>query len=179
MVKIDNVHIQGVGGIYDLYLEFNDGVNVICGANGVGKSTILTSINEFFNRQKDTLKRNAKCECGSIELNFTYNESHRSVTRPVEDFIPEVGNATIGVHIKCMNASPYLLGFNSERDIPYQKINGLLCDPDNKHYDRVNWVEYKDIKNWFINRYTFSDKDDSLEFEHKKNYEIAKKILAY
>ena len=34
--------------INNLYLSFNEHFNIICGANGVGKSTVLNCINDAF-----------------------------------------------------------------------------------------------------------------------------------
>ena len=66
---IQNIHITGVGGIRDLYLDFKEGLNVICGANGVGKTTILNCINDFFIFNSE-LKRNTAYESGNILLNY-------------------------------------------------------------------------------------------------------------
>ena len=43
-MRIDSLAIDGIGGILHLELNFIAGMNVICGANGVGKTTILENI---------------------------------------------------------------------------------------------------------------------------------------
>ena len=43
-MKLKKLDINGVGGIKKLELSFRDNVNVICGANGIGKTTILDII---------------------------------------------------------------------------------------------------------------------------------------
>lgn len=48
-MKINSLTIDGIGGIKHLDLKFNDKMNVICGANGIGKSTILNIIADAFN----------------------------------------------------------------------------------------------------------------------------------
>lgn len=48
-MKINSLTINGIGGIKHLDLKFNDKLNVICGANGIGKSTILNIIADAFN----------------------------------------------------------------------------------------------------------------------------------
>ena len=40
-MKLRKLDINGVGGIRSLKLSFEDNVNVMCGANGIGKNTIL------------------------------------------------------------------------------------------------------------------------------------------
>ena len=40
-LKIQHIKIDGIGGIINLELDFKDGLNLICGTNGIGKTTIL------------------------------------------------------------------------------------------------------------------------------------------
>ena len=63
-MKIDNLKISGVGGIKELELAFHDGFNVICGANGVGKTTVLNIIADAFTSLNCDLKRNARYKKG-------------------------------------------------------------------------------------------------------------------
>lgn len=66
-MKLRKLDINGVGGIKSLELSFKDNVNVICGANGIGKTTILDVISDAFSSSVSSkLKRNALCEQGSI-----------------------------------------------------------------------------------------------------------------
>ena len=37
---IEKITIQGIGGITNLELPFKSGLNLICGTNGIGKTTI-------------------------------------------------------------------------------------------------------------------------------------------
>ncbi|MFJ5476952.1 AAA family ATPase [Enterococcus faecium] len=57
-MKINNLHITNVGNISDLDLNFNPRMNVICGTNGIGKTTILNSIAACFSVQGNNLKKN-------------------------------------------------------------------------------------------------------------------------
>ena len=47
-MKIEKLDISGIGGIKQLSLTFNPRLNVICGENGVGKTTILNIIADAF-----------------------------------------------------------------------------------------------------------------------------------
>lgn len=47
-MKIKQIIVSGVGGIKELKLEFDEHFNVICGANGIGKTTILNIIADAF-----------------------------------------------------------------------------------------------------------------------------------
>jgi predicted ATP-dependent endonuclease of OLD family len=58
-MRIDKLKIEGVGGIKSLDLSFNDRMNLLCGPNGIGKTTILESIAHIFsNGDTNILKRN-------------------------------------------------------------------------------------------------------------------------
>ena len=65
-MKIKEIDIKGVGGIQNLHLNFNDSMNILCGPNSVGKTTVLESIATMFIFSKPIVKRNALCECGEI-----------------------------------------------------------------------------------------------------------------
>ena len=47
-LTIDSIDINGIGPIMDLHLNFDPHFNIICGANGVGKTTILDCISQSF-----------------------------------------------------------------------------------------------------------------------------------
>ena len=47
-LKIKKMVIQGIGGITNLTLPFKDELNLICGTNGIGKTTILECISHTF-----------------------------------------------------------------------------------------------------------------------------------
>lgn len=44
MLRIKALKIQNINSISNLNLQFSDGLNILCGTNGVGKTTILESI---------------------------------------------------------------------------------------------------------------------------------------
>lgn len=47
-MKMKSLSISGIGGIEDLVLNFNSNMNIICGPNGIGKTTILECIAQSF-----------------------------------------------------------------------------------------------------------------------------------
>ncbi|WP_303103992.1 AAA family ATPase [Megamonas funiformis] len=68
-MKINSLTIDGIGGIKHLDLKFNDKMNVICGANGIGKSTILNIIADAFNAGiSSNLKKMLYLQKGNISL---------------------------------------------------------------------------------------------------------------
>ena len=68
-MKIKLLVIDGIAGIQHLELNFNQSINVICGINGIGKTTILDVIADAFNADVTSkLKRNAQCSVGKYKI---------------------------------------------------------------------------------------------------------------
>ena len=47
-LKINSIDIQNIGPIRSLRLRLNPNFNIICGANGIGKTTILDCLAQSF-----------------------------------------------------------------------------------------------------------------------------------
>ena len=56
---IKSLSISGIGGIRELNLHFQQGFNVLCGPNGIGKTTILNIITDAFSGANSLLKRHS------------------------------------------------------------------------------------------------------------------------
>lgn len=182
-MKIKLLVINGIGGIQHLELSFIDGVNVICGANGIGKTTILNVIADAFNaHERSELKRNALYKEGkySIEIDICINGNCTRVPKEnkVEDFLPSDGAFRNG----WASYSKELLNFGINRNINYVSLNGVSADPKRSSYESskmaVMGIQIKDIKNWFINRYLFSSREGSLTKEQISNYELAVRVFS-
>ena len=70
-MRINNLDIKGIGGIKQLKLNFCNGFNVICGANGIGKTTILNIIADAFANGETKLRRNAECDEGQYTIQYS------------------------------------------------------------------------------------------------------------
>lgn len=177
-MKINSLIIDGIGGIKHLDLHFKDGLNVICGANGIGKSTILNVIADAFNAGNPSqLKRNALYTEGKYTLKInTYidNKSQqREINIVIKSFQPQ-DFEHIGKWVEDINNFLY---FNIDRNINYRALDSVRRDPDRNlgiiGSMAISGVDAYDIKNWFINRYLFKDKSGSLEQQQINNYNIA------
>lgn len=172
---INSLKIDGVGGIKHLELHFNKGMNIICGANGIGKTTILDVISDAFSANiSSKLKRNALCEIGKYFIEMSRNESGKQILEckeeRVEKFQPDAGVFRRGWQMY----SSDLLYFGIDRNINYSKLGAVTSDPERKDYINgsmaVTGIKADDIKNWFVNRYLFVGKKDSLTEEQISNF---------
>lgn len=61
MLRITGIDIYGINGIKDLKILFNNGINIVCGKNGVGKTTILECIvSGLRNKKTSKVAKNLK-----------------------------------------------------------------------------------------------------------------------
>lgn len=80
------------------------------------------------------------------------------------------------------NYSNSLLYFGIDRSINYAKLGAVSPDPEREDYINgqmaVNGIRANDIKNWFVNRYLFVDKEGSLTQEQISNYKLAERAFS-
>ncbi|WMJ81982.1 AAA family ATPase [Clostridium sp. MB40-C1] len=181
VMKINNINIQGVGGIKNLYLEFNDGLNLICGANGIGKTTILESISHAFSSNfsySNTLKRHVNCEIGKITLEYNTKGEVKEHNYSIKEFEAYKKELMKGRY----EESPSVLVFKTHRSIDYTKLDGIKADQEANEYltgENIDiGIKSSDIKNWFINRTLFSKQDNSLNNEQVENLNLALKCFS-
>lgn len=175
-MKVKKLKMDGIGGIKNsLEIHFTDGFNVICGANGIGKSTILNTIGDAFCGQA-LVKKNALCDMGHYYLSIETEKRLEVVEQRVSDFEPEKRNYSISrPDVKD------IMFFKAGRSIPYRQMNSISRDPGRVQNDNnrivASGVDEKEIKNWFANRYCFIDKENALTVNQKKNFLLAKEAF--
>lgn len=79
-MKIKSLVIDGIAGIQHLELHFSKRINMICGVNGIGKTTILDVIADAFNADASgKLKRNSLFKTGKYVIEIE-NEGHNGIS---------------------------------------------------------------------------------------------------
>lgn len=180
-MKIKTINIEGVGGIKSLQLEFNDSMNLICGPNGIGKTTVLESIAHLFSYGKtNILKRNVNSKISKISANIDNNGKVITKEIQFDTFVPEVQtNITQGFN----DLTSGVISLKTTRTFQYQSLQSVSKDTQKENHilwqDAINGINLLDIKNWFVNRYLYSAHPRALTAEQLNNYELAKSCFSF
>lgn len=174
-MRIESLDIQGVGGIKELSLKFNEGLNVICGANGIGKTTILNTIADIFSFGSRNIKRNATVNEGHYIARF---DNGVLAENNVKDFNPLESQQSFS---KMQDEKYFFINFNANRDIPYINMNGIPGDVFRGEPDlgriALQGVGAEEIKGWFVNRYLYSSQKKGFSDIMRKNLELAVRVF--
>jgi len=174
-MKVKSLEIKGIGGIGRLSLKFSEGLNVICGANGIGKTTILNVIADVFSNSTRTVRRNASIKEGSYSIYF--EKPDMNVNEVIKGFTPTEYQNGRGE----LREGKQLLNFSTLRDIKYNRLDGIPGDHIRTKYElgemAVSGISAQDLKGWFANRYVFSLQKQGFSEVMRKNIELATQIF--
>lgn len=183
MLKINDINIKGIGGVKNLNIEFNDGINIICGPNGIGKSTILECIHALFMTtigDLKHLKRNALVSEGSITTNISLGGESKEGTIFLKEIKPYNKNEN---KVHWAEYCRDIMFFKTNRNIEYISVDSIKKDPNNNNY-QISTVQSdygvmsNDIKQWFISRHLWSAHEHGLNDIQRENLELAKSCFS-
>ncbi|CAI8764289.1 Septu protein PtuA [Pseudomonas sp. IT-P44] len=178
-MKIEKITIRDVGGINNLSLPLNPRMNILCGPNGIGKTTILECIAHCFsNGETLILRRNVLAESSEIQAELIHNSVEIPVNFTFTQYEPNEGAQIHGN----TTYSGYLLSLKTTRTFAYAPLQSINRDVDKPIYsiwqESRNGVSVHDIKNWFVNRYLYSAHPGALSEAQMENFELAKKCFS-
>lgn len=180
-MKIKYISITDVGGITSITLEDLDpSLNIICGENGIGKTSIIESITACFTHYNDSyLKKREGTERGVIKLKI--DNCLDNIEYYVEDFSPRENNGgNYNLTDFWESNSRKLMYFKADRFFTYQWINSLNINEDADSHIKKNLagVSKQNLKDWFIRTEMFSDKEYTPEVD-KENASFSKEIITF
>lgn len=180
MLKINNVKINGIGPIKDLELSFDPHFNIICGQNGIGKTTILDCLAQSFGVNNTSLKRTAGLENGNWTVGVLINGQQQNKLFNITSFHPNE-NTYQGTNGLYQNSNDIIV-FKTHRDIPYQHLSSLSTDPQKKIHEFASETMQgslpHNLKNWFVNRHLWSAHENHLDEQQIKNINLAKECFS-
>lgn len=176
---IEKMNIKGVAGIVDLEIIFNEGMNVICGPNGVGKTTILECAAHTFSvNRTPILKRNVNVKEGNIISIVNVDDKKETANIIIPEFHPEASWNIQGLY----HYSNKLISLKTTRTFNYQSLDSISKDQKRDEHSNFEFaksgINFNDVKNWFVNRYLYSKHEGALSESELINYELSKKCFS-
>ncbi|WP_046244261.1 AAA family ATPase [Hymenobacter terrenus] len=176
---IKEISISGVGAISNLHIKFDKKMNLICGPNGIGKTTILESIAHLFlHGDSHVLKRSALSSTGLIkgvldsDGEAVAEELKFNVFSPIKEF---------QFFSKFGKFSDKVIVLKTSRAFNYAELDSISRDVEKNIYrtsnDIKNGININEVKNWFVNRYLYSGQEKSLNEVQLRNIAFAKKCF--
>lgn len=179
MLRIQKIEIRGIGPIKSLDLEFDNHFNVICGQNGIGKTTVLDCLAQSFGLKSTSVKRTAGVAKGSWAVTVLINGNVKAQTFNITSFHPN--ERELSTHGFYENSNEIIV-FKTHRDIPYRLLQSLTTDPEKKIGNFANETIVgslpDDLKNWFVNRHLWSAHEKHLDEAQEKNIMLAKECFS-
>lgn len=178
MLKINNIKITDIGPIKNLELTFDKHFNIICGQNGIGKTTILDCLAQSFGTSNTSVKRTAGIVKGNWTVDIQISGQSRKKSYDITSFHPnEITYNSLGFY----ENSNDIIVFKTHRDIPYQHLGSLNTDPQKSIHQFANETIQgslpNDLKNWFVNRHLWSAHANHLDEQQINNINLAKECF--
>lgn len=181
-MKIQKIQIKNINGTEELNLEFDPRMNIICGPNGIGKTTVLDSIGHSFIINNPLLKRNQRAVNGSVSLDVIQPEPtvpHSRITYQVNHFDPEHRGFMSGTEHTMAKNFIYL---KTNRLSGYMKVDSIRRDEKPDFADMANaardGIKLPDVKDWLLNRSLFENTANSLHPAQIANLAAAKRCFS-
>ncbi|EEQ18399.1 putative ATP binding protein SugR [Yersinia intermedia] len=178
-MKIQKIDIKDIGGIKRAIIDFDEYMNIICGPNGIGKTTILDSVaHSFISTNSNVLKRHAQSTNGQINIVLNDCDSIKESNISFEKFDPEDHSYINGLG----QAGRKVIYLNISRMFKYVSLSNISKDEERQEHSiyslLTNGISVADMKNWFAKRCLFVNTPDALSDNNKINLELAKKCFS-
>lgn len=155
--RVERIALKNVGPFTELDLSFrlDPGITLVCGDNGIGKSTILEAIATGFAPPGGVqlLRKKAGSEAGEFQMIVQAGNARFQTDASITVFEPGQ-TAWLSMFYKYARN---VINVRTSRDFTYQRRDTIQRDPvvdDNAAAVRVvSGINSNEIKQWFSSRY--------------------------
>ncbi|NHN88336.1 AAA family ATPase [Acetobacter sp. LMG 1627] len=177
-VSIVELKLKDIAGFRNFIVSFQSNLNIICGTNGVGKTTILEAVSSAFspNIASPFLKRRSGAageNPGYLEVDCNINHQIKKISGNIKETLPDKNSDYFG-HREGGN---FVIFVRAVRDFAYARHNSITADPDMNDMTvqqrTVKGISPHEIKSWFANRYLMRPHGNDWPEYRKKNLEAA------
>lgn len=176
---VKTLNISGLGPFRELNLHFGRHMNLLCGPNGVGKTTVLDTIATCFaNLGTSRVRRNAACEVGSCTIEVETNAGIYKATLKQHHLEPSQRSGFEGVALPALQSD--LVVFKAQRLFWYINVPAIGKDPNNRNDPNltVNGIPFTEVKQWFLQRFAWSAHDNILTPQQLSNLRTAQRCFS-
>ncbi|MEG8019895.1 ATP-binding protein [Sphingomonas aerolata] len=182
-LRINRLLLQQIGPYNDTTIGLNRGLNIICGPNGIGKTTVLEALVSPFGGvfEASKLKRNASArdKRGRIVLDIKAEGIDRQGEAVVTSSDPLVDEKVVFFQ----EYSSSIINIRTSREITYFQSSSINPDPNFVDFQigtrNIIGVDSTEIKGWLANRYLFSAAGaQGWTQQDKENYALAVNLFS-
>lgn len=175
-MKIKRIDLENVGNISNLSLSFNENMNVICGSNGIGKTTILNAITAANTLSDLKLKKKYGTSSGKISSQMTNGLVRNIVINAIN---PTEENQNYGMPEDVKDEAGKIINIFDNRNINYKELEAVQKYPKRdlssigniQQFVQSNTVN-ETLKNWLVNRImAYQGDKDNLTNSERFNIE--------
>ena len=161
---LQNLHVKNLALIDEIEVEFKDGLNILTGETGAGKSIILGSISLALGGRytKDILRQGA--EYGFVELTFLVeNESQQKKLKEM-DIYPEEGMVTLSRRLMAGRSVSRINGETVQMGL-LKEVSSILIDihGQHEHQSLLYKKNHLGIVDAFAKEYLAEDKEKAAQ----------------
>ena len=177
-MKIKEIELKNIGCIRHLHLDFNENMNILCGPNGVGKTTIIESVASMFIYGHPTVKRNVAGDIGSLYAKIEVDGHIKDKTIEIKKFNPLESENTSSFS----DLTSKIISIKISRNFGYSKLAAIPSDQSREQptlwNETISGVTFDGVKGWFVNRYLYSAREGTLSEEQISNYHLAERCFS-